>query len=815
MTAPEKASGEGEARGAQREVIATFLLSLAMLGTQIAWTRIFSFMIWYHFAFLVISMAMLGFTVGGLLLNVRPAWFARPPGDLLFTSALGFCLSTFGALLGVCNLPFALGTVLDGARNLALFIALMLLVAFGFMWAGLFIAFAIARRPARIARVYAANMIGSGVGCALSVALLDRLLPASAVLAFALCAWGALLALLPLTSRLRRSVLLTALSCAVLLLAFVRSLDPLAEPFYMKSTKPFPAVPKELILKRASNSLATVDIFEPAHITGLWGLSDQRYFADHPEGGIPARVGFCIDGFAMTLAYHSPREITEEPVFDYLPSAIGYDIAQPASALVIGSGGGIDVICALRKGVREVTAVEINAIIMGAGREHADFNGGIFERPGVTPIVADGRSFVTSSGARTWDLIQLSGVDTLAASQAGAFTLAESYLYTIEAFTSYLEHLTPGGVLTLTRWMSDPPRQTLRVITLADAALRELGVKDTGSHMMLITDSRQRFSVFLISRSPFTEEQARKLLQISSRRDFVPLVVPHLGAGLPKSLYTELVALDDKSAFIRDYPFDISVTTDDRPFFFEHTKWENAWKYPDLILDRFNGHLILLVTTAIVALLGVLFILIPARYGLRGARRPQQQKLQRHVLLYFGCLGLGYVLVEMVLVQKLTLYLGNPVYALAVVLCGMLIFSGLGSLLSARLQRFGPRAVVGAAAAVAVALIGYRVALDAGLHVALGLPIAARIALALSLLAPPALLMGLPFPAAVAALGDERRDLVARGFVLNGYGSVLGACLAMIVSISFGFGAVLLAGAALYACAAAAFAAAARADRPG
>jgi hypothetical protein len=334
--------------------------------------------------------------------------------------------------------------------------------------------------------------------------------------------------------------------------------------------------------------------------------------------------------------------------------------------------------------------------------------------------------------------------------------------------------------------MSDPPRQTLRVITLADAALRSLGSSDPASHIMLITDVRQGFSVFLISARPFTPEQSARALSLTRERGFTPLALPHQTLGATPNPYESLLALADKTAFVRDYAFDISVTTDDRPFFFEHTKWKNAWKYPDRIFDKFNGHLILIVTALLVALLGVVFILVPARFGL--AREPAPPR----TLGYFACLGLGYVLVEMVLVQKLTLYLGNPAYALAVVLCGMLLFSGLGSLLSTKLQ---PAA---AAALVGLALIAARAGLDPVLHATLSQPTAARIALSLALLGAIGLWMGMPFPAAVAALGEARRGLVVRGWVVNGYCSVLGSCAAMIVSISFGFGAVLLLGAALY-----------------
>ena len=207
------------------------------------------------------------------------------------------------------------------------------------------------------------------------------------------------------------------------------------------------------------------------------------------------------------------------------------------------------------------------------------------------------------------------------------------------------------------------------------------------------------------------------------------------------------------------------------------------------------------MTALLVALLGGVFILVPARFGLAPSERGRDHQ---RTLAYFACLGLGYVLVEMVLVQKLTLYLGNPVYALAVVLCGMLVFSGLGSLVSARLPRLRslPSRAALPARAVALCRVAYRYGLDACLHATLALPVGARIAHALLLLALPATLMGMPFPTAVSALATARQGLVVRGWVINGYFSVLGSCVAMVLSISFGFGLVLWTGAVIYALAA-------------
>lgn len=392
-------------------------------------------------------------------------------------------------------------------------------------------------------------------------------------------------------------------------------------------------------------------------------------------------------------------------------------------------------------------------------------------------------------------------MDTLAAGQAGAFALSENYLYTREAFTGYLNRLSPGGLLTLTRWIYQPPRQTLRVITIAAEALRSLGVRDPSQHIMAVADGRWNYSVFLISRAPLLPEDTARVLAACRTFGFVPLALPHVDVGRPGgNPFQDLLRTPDRAAFIASYPFDISVTTDDKPFFMEHTRWRNVLQHSDAIFNRASGRLLLLVTLGIVAVLALVFVLVPLVVANRRARGGAANG---GALGYFACLGLGYVLVEIVLVQKFTLYLGNPSYSLSLVLCAMLTFSGLGSLASARLYDRGVRATSLVCAGIALTLAAYASFADPMLGATLGAGLPARIALTLLLLAVPGFLMGMPFPLGARRLGEGQRDRVVGGWVVNGYCSVLGSCLALVVSISGGLRLVLLAGAAAYFLAAA------------
>lgn len=783
-------------------LLSVFLFSMALLGTQVLWSRVFSFVIWYHFAFLVISISMLGFAAGGLLLNLRPKLLKLDRPEMLYRTAAAFGVATALSLLIVANLPFQAG-ILSSVGNFSLFMSLILLITSTYFFGGMFIAYAVAEEPEKVARVYLANMTGSGLGCALSVLLQETVFPTTGLLIFALLAAVAGAIMLPHVANRRPATREFVILAAGLIAAITSSAwDPLHGPFYLKSAKGFPNVDRFYVQERSSSSLSVVETFRDPRFTGLWGLSKKEFERDHPDLKLPDRTGFIIDGWALTFAYNTDSEITEHPVFDYLPATVSYAPRQPEDVLVIGAGGGIDIVSALRNGAQKVTGVDINRLIIEAGKGRLkEYNQGILEREGVEVLVEEGRSFLTRSGDRKWDFIQLSGVDTLASSQAGAFTLAENYLYTAEAFADYLRHLDDDGVLTLTRWIFFPPRQTLRVISLVDRALREVGIADPREHLMIVGDQHKFFSVFMVSKTPFTAEEKARVAARSEKYGFVPLYLPGqelvgFGDGNP---FQEYARKEDKQAFMASYAFDISPTTDDRPFFMEHSRWLNLWDHSDYIFNKSNGQVLLLVTTGLVALFGLLFIILPARI-MRRRSLPRRGRLR--VVTYFSALGLAYVLVEMVLVQKLTFFLGIPSLALAVVLCGMLVFSGLGAGLTTRFAGNPGRATMLACGGAAILLLAYTFLLDPVVGAAMMLPLPARVAITLLLLAPPALVMGMPFPTAIAAFGSKQRDLVVSAWVVNGYFSVLGSCAAVMTSISLGFGVVLTIGALAYAVAA-------------
>ena len=449
-------------------------------------------------------------------------------------------------------------------------------------------------------------------------------------------------------------------------------------------------------------------------------------------------------------------------------SSAAYQIGRYHNVLVIGPGGGRDILTALTMGSGPVTGVEINPITVRLMRTRfRTFTGGLYDGfPGVHVINDEGRSFLRHSGER-YDLIEASLVDTWAASSAGAYALTENNLYTVEAFEDYLGHLTPDGVICFNRWFSDPPVESLRVVSLAREALARRGVTNPGDHIMVVrTDPSDTLMAslgsILIKSSPFTAAEIAALRGFADEMGFLVPYTPGAAAGGGE--FQQL--LGPRAAdFVGDFPYDISPVPDDRPFFFNRVPLL-SWLGNQLGLSRSKlgqaplglGGQTLLIPLCTTALATCALLLVPIWARRRrgrgtgmGTGTAAGPPAGRAALWagYFTALGLGFILVEIVLIQRFSLFLGYPVYSLSVVLFTMLLSSGLGSLASGAMR--GARALPRALLALAAALLLYAFALPPLLSAARGAPIAARIALAVITIAPLGLLMGIPFASGVQA----------------------------------------------------------------
>jgi hypothetical protein len=766
-------------------------VSAALLMTELALTRIFSVTMYYHFAFLAISIALFGLSASGVLVYVLRRRIARrQTHDLLAAGALLHSAATLVSLAYLVRIRVGLDY---SPQNLFLMIAIYVLASLPFLTGGAVISLAFARLADRINILYASDLIGAAAGCLLLIPLLNRLGAPGVVMTAATLSMFAALCFASAETRWR------VFFVALLILA-VPTTAQLAgrSPFAVADTKGHFG---DRVLFSKWNSFSRVAVYDRSH--GDWSLSPSF------TGPKIESLFMDIDSAASTPIVKGTGQPSDARYLRYELTALGYHLVeQPSgfSALVIGPGGGRDLLSALVFGATRVDGVEINPIIardIMSDRFRA-YSGGIYQDPRVTIHVDDGRSFVRRS-PRRYDVIQASLVDTWAATAAGAYTLTENSLYTSEAFGEYIDHLTDRGILTITRWVFDG----LRLVSLAQAALTARGL-DPSKHLAIVRFDR--VATFLLKKTPFTEADITKLRQRSHDLEFAILYAPGIEsdpiASEPAEMvrsrtsaadYRRLILADDRERFLAEYPLDIRPTTDDRPFFFHTTRLANQFEtaFGKTMLFG-NGLSALLTLFGISGALVLIFIVGPL---LIGADRPGAG--WPAWLGYFGALGAGFMLLEVALLQQFVLLLGHPVYSLTVTLFSLLLGTGLGSLISRRVPPDGVKTVttraIGGIALVALAapLIVPRL-----IDVAIPWPLSLRIILAAAILVPLGVVLGIPLPGGMRLLSARRPDIIPWGWGLNGAFSVIGATLAVFIAMNWGFSTALVTAAFVYATAA-------------
>ena len=486
-----------------------------------------------------------------------------------------------------------------------------------------------------------------------------------------------------------------------------------------------------------------------------------------------------------------------------------YYLRPGAKTLVIGAGGGYDVARALASGSRDITAVEINPIIANKimRDRFAEESHRLYFRPEVRLVVEDGRSFVRRSTEK-YQVLQATLVDTWASTAAGAFALSENNLYTTDAFYDYLSHLTGDGMLAFTRWGFDPPRESLRLVTLAMDALARLDETNPARHVMVVRDDTSKLygwgaqDTVLISRKPFTDNDIARAKQLLSETKMEAVYLPDQGMTTGSgSAFAQLLTSPDPPAFWRSYRYDVSPVSDDRPFFFYTVQPRDLWNFvmtasTESADYKVNRAIPLLFALVAVSIGATLLILILPRLVL-GTRLPKQQGVFVF-LMYFLCLGAGYILIQVALIQKFVLLLGHPTYALTVIVFSMLVASGAGSFWSRRVIAGDDARLMRVLAGVAILVALLAFAAPALTGAAVSWPLPAKMLITALAIAPAAFLMGMPFPSGLRRLEERHSPSVRWAWSLNAAASVLGSGGAIVLAIYTGLQATLLFGGALY-----------------
>ncbi len=773
---------------------------MSALVLEVTLTRVFSVTMWYHFAFLAVSLALTGSAVAGVVLYFCPQ-LARQADRVLGVGALALALSVPITFLLYLQIPFRpdLNRTELPWSQVAWLALIYLDLTVPFFLAGGVISLALSAWSEQAGRLYWADLTGASLGCLASIGALEALGGAGAVLAAGAVAGLAGLVLTWRPGRARAGGILIALLLAALVAGNAR---------YGWVTISVSKTGGEEAPRAYEkwNAHSRVTVYEVNRNPFFWAVSDTGWQRTIQQGGLGHRL-LLIDAAAGTPIQEFYGDLYWVSFLRYDLTSFVYHLVEKPETLVIGPGGGRDVLAALVSGAPHVTAVEVNPAVVAAVRgPFAEFAGHLYDRPDVTVVVEDARGYIARSPHR-YDVIQAALIDTWAAGASGAFALSENSLYTVEAFRTYYEHLTDRGILTVSRWyLPGRPAETLRLVSTGMAGWARAGVPNPPQHIAVIvnyvtSNPTEGLATVLFKRTPFTPEEVAGIQERARELGFTVLYAP----GLPATEEVgALLTADDPAAWIARYPLDITPATDDRPFFFNLVRFGDlfspALRASGVYQISIESAGILLAVLGITAGIGVLFVLVPLGWGVRrrGLAAPSAR-----MLVYFGALGLGFMLVEIPTIQRLTVYLGRPVYSLAVGLFALLLFSGLGSLWAGR--RGGQP--VGAGQPQGLLLLVVMVVLNAlavpeVLARTVGWPLAARLAVAVGVLAPLAFLMGIPFPTGVRLAGARKPGVIPWLWGINGVMSVMGSALAIAVAIHLGVRVTLLVAAGCYALAA-------------
>ena len=770
------------------------LVSFAALLLELSLTRLFSVVLFYHFAFLAISVALLGLGAGGVFAFVRRSWLERfSLRGIASASSLAASLLTLMVLEVVLHSSISLDV---SSSNLVKLTIVYLASGCPFFCCGILLSVVFARMSGAIPRLYGADLTGGAVACLLTVPALNWLGGPNAIL-FSAIALAIAAALWSETVRLRNTGLILA-SVFVALIAFNLH-GRLFDIIYAKGMYRDP----KWVEYSKWNAISRVEVDN--------------------QGG--ARV-IVIDADATTYIPHlDPARFREwEPQLMSAVPGVVNALRPTGDFAIIGPGGGEDILRAVSSGSPKVVGAEINpAIANNIMRDrYAAYSYNLYSRPQVNVHVSDGRTFVRQSHDK-YDVVQMTLVDTWASTAAGAFALSENNLYTKEAFREYFDHLNPDGMIAITRWEFKSPREALRVVSNAIAVLKDLGAQDVPRHFIIVSDGALnedgRPVLVLAKKSPFTQDEEHQVFLHLAKYPNLHLIyspsdrtrpagVHPVDPNLRWNPFTALIVSGDPVGFAQKYQYNVSPVTDDAPFFFFTLKLKQLVTSSPLqkgIDWKVNlGVLVLLVLLGLSIVAVLAFLVLPlAMHAPAKGESPWR-------LLYFIAIGLGYILVEITLIQRFVLFLGHPVYALTVVVFLMLLSSGLGSLVCRRCIP-DPRRVWWAASSIAALAIIYVALLPVLLRGAIGVAFALKLLISAVLLVPLGFLMGMPFPTGLRAMAPESQAIsdaelgasqggnrIEWAWALNAASSVLGSVLAMFLAIQWGLRSTMILAAACY-----------------
>ncbi|UCD57329.1 MAG: hypothetical protein JSV16_16235, partial [Candidatus Hydrogenedentota bacterium] len=745
--------------------IGVALVAMSTLMLELVLTRIFSVTLWYHFAFMAISIALLGMGVSGIYVYLfAPTRSAENTLRRLTVSALAFSATTVLALFALLHTRFVPSF---SPKSFLLLSQVYLVSAVPFFFGGLCISLVLTQFSRHVSRLYFADLFGAGVGCFLVIPTLFVLTGPSAIIVAAILAAAAAWKFASAAGWRTLQYGSLALCATLLALLIANSGANALKVEFVKGQR------EEGVLLEKWNPFSRVVLTKPPDDKPTAGWSPSRAHL----GPQPVSMTISIDAHARTPMYRFDGDLASVEALKYDVTSIAYYLKRGGRALIIGPGGGKDVLTALSFDMKPVHGVEVNPSVVEIVKEDfAEFSGHLYDRNDVDVVVDEGRSYIARSRDK-FDIIQASLVDSWAATAAGAFVLTENNLYTMEAFQEYYDHLTEDGILTVSRLFPPEGGQTLRLVALGYEAWKASGVKNPRNHLVVIRNVvKLHMGTVLLKKSEFTREELSALHKLCRQMSFQMVASPY---GSVHPVIQDLFDSDGDEMFYRHLPYNLEPPVDDKPFFFHMLRLGDVLRprvrAASLAVDdkalffgvvglaglAFNDNAVFVLGSLmlIITVLCLLFIVGPLWTFRREALRQSRGKWA--LLLYFTCLGVGFMMVEVPLMQKLLLFLGHPIYALSVTLFGLLVFSGAGSYITGLFPADTRNRWLGVIlVSLSILLVLYILLLPVFIHRFIAIPTYLKVPLVVLAMLPLGLLMGMPFPMGIKLADRQAHEMI-------------------------------------------------------
>ncbi len=769
----------GSARAAY---IGIFIISCASLALEITFTRILSVITWYYLAYFAISLALLGITAGAITVYLNDSWFDENKLEsTLARASFAFSWITPISLLLLCLIPIVSGSLELQLMPLCSLLFVSIACALPFYFSGMVITALLTRSPFSVAKIYAADLLGAAFACIFVIYGLGVMDAPSLILAtgavggistlffanrsrapalrkFALCSCCFLLAMALLNSRSHRGI----------------------RPLFVKGQMDNP---REYLAERW-NTLSRVAV------THLLRDSPQ-YWGPSPKAptNIIEQYWLNIDGSAGT----NLRRFASLGDIDHLRydvSNIGYYLTGGGQACIIGVGGARDIQSAILFKHAPVIGIDINPIFIQLLQKDFAAFAGVANRSDVTLVIDEGRSYLTRS-REEFAIIQMSLVDTWAATGAGAFTLSENALYTVEAWEVFYQHLAPNGIFTVSRWHNpNDVSETGRLVSLAVATLLELGIRQPASHIILV--GTNNLATLLVSKRPFGPAQIAELKLVTDRLQFSRILLPSEPSYSPVlRKIAESKSIRELQMVASESPLNLSAPSDESPYFFNMLKLTEIGyvlsQGQGIAAGNFVATIFLAGLIVVLIVLVVMVVIVPL---LVKHRRSLRAVVGRRGFLagaaYFSLIGAGFMFTEVAIMQRMSIFLGHPVYALVVLLLTITLSTGCGSFLSEYLPKRSRSLLFAYPVVIAVSVFLLRLFLTYLHRVAITYERWLKILITIGSVFPVGLLMGICFPLGMYLVSRNSNAQTPWYWALNGIFGVLASTMAIFTSIYFG-----------------------------